>query len=183
MTRDGWARKDAEGSAWLRKMGERRGRWIFMVLAHTADMTILFAAAGAVWLIGKGAWKTGAWKTGLALLIGTFATGLLKLGFKRRRPDGKWGAFDRLVDPHSFPSGHANRAAVLAVLAVVYAPVGIAAVVVLWALAVGLSRVALGMHYLSDVLAGWLVGAAVGLFFLKRGRITQPRNSLSSSIY
>ncbi|MBN1939870.1 MAG: phosphatase PAP2 family protein [Candidatus Aminicenantes bacterium] len=162
---DGWIRKDAEASARLRKMGEGRGRRIFAVLAHTGDTIVLFPAVGLIWLFGQGALKAGAWKTGLALVIGTFVTGLLKLAFKRRRPDGKWGTFDRLIDPHSFPSGHANRAAVLAVLAILYYSPIAAAAVSIWALAVGVSRVALGMHYLSDVLAGWLVGAAVGLFF------------------
>ncbi len=158
-------RRDAEGSARLHKMGEGRGRWIFAVLAHTADTTILFPAAGLIWLFTKDPWKAGAWKAGLALVIGTFLTGLLKLAFKRRRPDGRWGAFDRLVDPHSFPSGHANRAAILAVLAVIYLSPAIGAAVVLWALAVGVSRIILGMHYFSDVLAGWLVGIAVAVFF------------------
>lgn len=158
-------RRDAEGSARLHKMGEGRRRWIFAVLAHTADTTILFPAAGLIWLLTEDPWKAGAWKAGLALVIGTFVTGLLKLAFKRRRPDGQWGAFDRLVDPHSFPSGHANRAAILAVLAVIYLSPAIGAAVGMWALAVGLSRVILGMHYLSDVLAGWLVGIAVAVFF------------------
>ena len=106
---------DAEGSARLRKLGEGRRRWLFIVLAHTADTTILFPAAGLIWLFGGEPGKSWAWKVGLALLIGTFLTGILKLISKRRRPDGRWGAFDRLVDPHSFPSGHANRVAILAI--------------------------------------------------------------------
>jgi len=162
---DGWIKLDAQGSARLRKMGEGKERWFFSALAHTADTTILFPAAGLIWLLGKGAWKAGAWKVGLALVVGTFITGLLKLAFKRRRPDGRWGAFDRLVDPHSFPSGHANRAAILAVLTIAYGPLWAGLAVVIWAVVVGLSRVMLGMHYLSDVVAGWIVGVAVGLFF------------------
>ncbi len=162
---EGWIKRDAQGSAGLRRLGKGAGRTVFAVLAHTADTTVLFPAAGLIWLFAGGPWKSWAWKAGLALLIGTLATGILKLVFKRRRPDGRWGAFDRLVDPHSFPSGHANRTAVLAVLAAIYAPPPFAVAVMIWALAVGLSRVVLGMHYLSDVIAGWLVGVAVGLFF------------------
>ena len=162
---NGWIKRDAQGSARLRKLGEGRGRWVFAVLAHTADATVLFPAAGLIWIFGRGPWKIGVWKAGLALVIGTFLTGLLKLVFKRRRPDGRWGALDRLVDPHSFPSGHAGRVATLAVLAIIYGTPSIGAVVVVWALAVGLSRVILGMHYISDVLAGFLVGAAIAVFF------------------
>ncbi len=162
---EGWIRKDAEASARLRKLGEGKGRWIWVVLAHAADLIVLFPAAGLIWLLCGEPWKSGAWKAGLALVIGTFLTGLLKLFFKRRRPDGRWGSFDRLVDPHSFPSGHANRAAILATLAIMHGTPVLAAGVTLWALAVGLSRIILGMHYISDVLAGLLFGAAVAVFF------------------
>jgi undecaprenyl-diphosphatase len=46
----------------------------------------------------------------------------------------------------------------LAVLAVVWGPVWWAAFLLLWAPFVALSRVAMGLHYLSDVLAGALLG-------------------------
>ncbi|MHB8054171.1 MAG: phosphatase PAP2 family protein [Candidatus Aminicenantales bacterium] len=165
MRGEGWIRKDTEGSAWLRKLGKGKGRWVWVVLAHSADLTILFPAAGLIWLFGTDDWKSRAWKAGLALIIGTFLTGLLKLFFRRRRPDGRWGALDRLVDPHSFPSGHANRVAILAVFAGMHGTPILAAGVAIWALAVGLSRIILGMHYISDVLAGLFFGAAVAVFF------------------
>ena len=68
----------------------------------------------------------------------------------------------------SFPSGHAQAAVVgYAVLLLVFLPVlrgaarGVAvAVAVLMVLGIGLSRVALGVHYVSDVLAGYALGAA-----------------------
>ena len=165
MNKDRWLQRDAEISARLRNLNAGAGRWMFAALAHTADTTILFPAAGLFWLFGHGTWKTGAWKVGLALLVGTFITGLLKLAFRRRRPDGRWGAFDRLVDPHSFPSGHANRAAILAVLAGMYGTPLVGAAVGVWALAVGVSRIILGMHYISDVVAGFLTGAVIAAFF------------------
>ena len=165
MSKDRWLQWDRKLSARLRPLAGGGGRRIFAVLAHSADTTVLFPAAGLIWLFGRGEWKSGTWRVGLALLIGTFVTGLLKLGFRRRRPDGHWGAFDRLVDPHSFPSGHANRAAILAVLAAIHGTPVLGAADTLWALAVGLARIILGMHYVSDVLAGFAVGAAVAVFF------------------
>jgi undecaprenyl-diphosphatase len=165
MNTDRWLQRDGKASLRLRQLAGGRGRWIFAALAHTADTVLLFPAAGLIWLFGRGEWKAGAWKVGLAMLIGTFVTGLLKLGFRRSRPEGHWGAFDRIVDPHSFPSGHANRAATLAVLAAVHGTPGLGVVVALWAAAVSLSRVILGMHYVSDVAAGLAVGAAVAVFF------------------
>jgi membrane-associated phospholipid phosphatase len=79
-----------------------------------------------------------------------------------------------LVDPvahengASFPSGHAQAAIVgYAVLLLVFLPVLNSAwrrvavgVAVLMVLGIGLSRVALGVHYVSDVLAGYALGAA-----------------------
>lgn len=68
----------------------------------------------------------------------------------------------------SFPSGHAQAAVVgYAVLLLVFLPVLHGAlrriavgVAVLMVLGIGLSRVALGVHYVSDVLAGYALGAA-----------------------
>lgn len=161
-----WRRMDTGASARLRRLGKDGGRRPFAVLAHTADAAILFPAAGLIWLVGKEPWKAGAGKAGLSLIVGTVVIGFLKTVFKRRRPEGPWGAFGKLFDPHSFPSGHAGRAAVLAALAVMHLPLWAAAAVVLWALSVGLSRIILGMHYVSDVLAGWLTGIAAAAFVL-----------------
>ncbi|MCX8062383.1 MAG: phosphatase PAP2 family protein [Anaerolineales bacterium] len=90
----------------------------------------------------------------------------IKFSVKRQRPQGEWGAIYRRTDPHSFPSGHAARAILLAVLGMGFGPplwgVGLA----IWAPLVSLSRVALGLHYLSDILAGAALGAFVGLLCL-----------------
>jgi membrane-associated phospholipid phosphatase/uncharacterized membrane protein YkvA (DUF1232 family) len=88
---------------------------------------------------------------------------LLKDFFDRPRPD----VFPHLVETatSSFPSGHTMSSAALALALIVvlrrspYAwPVG--ALVVLYAVAVATSRVYLGVHFPSDVVAGWTV--AVG---------------------
>jgi undecaprenyl-diphosphatase len=72
------------------------------------------------------------------------------------------------ADGASFPSGHAQAAMVgYSVLLLVFLPVlrgparSVAIVVAaLMVLAIGFSRVALGVHYVSDVLAGYVLGAA-----------------------
>ena len=92
---------------------------------------------------------------------------LLKLEYARPRPEMVAHLVN--VTSTSFPSGHAmNSAAVYLTLGVLMARavdqrrlklycVGIAA---LLALLIGASRVYLGVHYPTDVLAGWTVGAA-----------------------
>jgi undecaprenyl-diphosphatase len=68
----------------------------------------------------------------------------------------------------SFPSGHAQSAVVAySVLLLVFLPVlrgtwrpTAVAVAVLMVLGIGFSRVALGVHYVSDVLAGYVLGGA-----------------------
>jgi undecaprenyl-diphosphatase len=91
---------------------------------------------------------------------------LVKFSVRRRRPEGEWGAIYRKTDPHSFPSGHAARAAMLAMLAAGLGPSWFSLLLALWAPLVILARVAMGVHYLSDVLAGALFGLLLGGFFL-----------------
>ena len=91
----------------------------------------------------------------------------IKFTIRRRRPEGEWGAFYRSTDPHSFPSGHAARVVLIAVLALGLGPWWLALVLCIWAPLVALARVAMGVHYLSDVVAGALVGAVAGLIALQ----------------
>lgn len=94
-------------------------------------------------------------------------TALAKAVADRPRPASALvTASSRLVSSGSFPSGHAlaAMAAALAILAVLWpmiaarwraaAAIGAAVVIVL----VGVSRVVLTVHYVSDVVAGWALG-------------------------
>ena len=66
----------------------------------------------------------------------------------------------------SFPSGHAASAAAFATGVALEKP-SLAAPVIIAAAAVGASRVVTGMHYPSDVLAGFTIGAAAGALTLR----------------
>ena len=70
------------------------------------------------------------------------------------------------LDKFSFPSGHTLHAVVFSVVVLSYYP-QLAIIVVPFTTMVGLSRVVLGLHYPSDVLAGALIGVLIaGLSFL-----------------
>jgi undecaprenyl-diphosphatase len=68
----------------------------------------------------------------------------------------------RRTDPHSFPSGHASRAAALTLVVLARGLPWPGLALAVWSLLVGFSRVALGVHYLLDVAAGYLLGLAIG---------------------
>jgi undecaprenyl-diphosphatase len=135
-------------------------------LAHSGDSWFWAAGLVVVWLAAANGWRTMA----ALLLIGIvgLATTVLAIKFtiRRRRPAGDWGAIYRATDPHSFPSGHAARAFMLAILALFQGPAWFGLLVLAWAPLVSLARVAMGLHFLSDVIVGMLVGLVAGLFML-----------------
>ncbi len=154
---------DARMSTRLR-VAEKPGllRAIATVLAHSGDSWFCLSGMALIWLFGSGIWR---WRSTI-LVIATLITATLVLGLKflvrRPRPEGEWGNIYRQTDPHSFPSGHAARTAMLATLAVGLGPAWFGAVLVAWAPLVSLARVAMGVHYFSDVVAGIGVGVLMG---------------------
>ena len=116
---------------------------------------------------------------------GTLLSAILKLVVARPRPD----LVPHLVEVSSasFPSGHAMLSAVVyltlgALLSRVEGPprikIYILSVAVLLTLLVGLSRVYLGVHWPTDVLAGWCAGAAWAMLCWRVELILQRRGQV-----
>jgi membrane-associated phospholipid phosphatase len=132
-------------------------------LAHSGDSWFWGIGLVIVFWLGSEEWKRRAiWLfAGIAVMAVIAQT--LKWLFRRQRPPGEWGTIYRSADPHSFPSGHAARMAMLVVLGFALGPLWFAFLLLVWAPLVALARVAMGVHYLSDIVAGALLGLVVGL--------------------
>lgn len=101
-----------------------------------------------------------------ALCVNAFTTTALKLAFKRDRPFVTYPYLDKQAEAgsYSFPSGHTSSAFALATsLSLEFPKWYVIAPAYLYASAAGYSRMHLGVHYPSDVLAGALVGAGSAL--------------------
>jgi membrane-associated phospholipid phosphatase len=132
--------------------------WVFRV--------IVVALAG--WLVYQGARRLAAWAI-TTLVVAGLLDAFLKVIIARPRPSLKSPIAH--APGGSFPSGHALTAVVgTATIVLILLPVLHGAWrVVAWVIAAlvsissGVCRVALGVHYVSDVLAGWVLGAAIVL--------------------
>lgn len=147
------------------KPGALRAFAVFF--AHSGDSWFWAIALIALWAGGDSSWK----KWAVAQFVGIGLLAALVMGIKflvrRRRPEGEWGGIYRNTDPHSFPSGHAARAFLIAVVGAALGPAWLGILLWIWAPLVALARVAMGVHYLSDVVAGALFGVIVALIGLQ----------------
>jgi len=135
--------------------------------AHSGDSWFVLLGLFVLWLFTRGTWHhlsalMAGGTVGLALVVLA-----IKFSIRRRRPEGNWGAIYRNTDPHSFPSGHAARTAMLTVIAFSAGPLWLGILLLIWMLLVSLARVWMGVHYLSDILAGILVGIVAGVVVLQ----------------
>lgn len=161
------ARLLAKDAAWSRRMrlAEKPGALhaLAAVLAHSGDSWFWLLGLILLGWAGSPFWKERALIFGVSIPVLAAIVFAIKFTVRRRRPEGEWGAIYRQTDPHSFPSGHAARAWMLAAVALGLGPAWLGWVLLAWAPLVGLARIALGVHYISDVLAGAILGFLIGL--------------------
>lgn len=133
-----------------------------IILAHSGDSWFWILGLGLLWWFGDEYWK----HLALVMLIGIAATALvvmvIKFTVRRSRPQGEWGRIYRSTDPHSFPSGHAARCMMLAILTLGAGPLWLGLILLIWAPLVGIARAVMGVHYPSDILAGMVLGIIMG---------------------
>ena len=175
---------DPLGPAWVEEMFRD-----FTALGGTGVLGLLtVASVGYLWLQGL---RRVAVFLLLAIVGGLLLSLSLKTGFQRPRPD--LVSHGAMIYTSSFPSGHSMLSAVVyltggALLAVVHSArrvrIYLIGCSILATVLVGVSRVYLGVHWPSDVLAGWAAGAAwaaacwlAAQWFQERGRIERGTSS------
>lgn len=167
---EGIAVIDEPASSWV---AHHRDRWLtsaLKVVTAVGNPTSLAVILALV--CGVAVWRSRTWLPAVLGLIGGGGIGLVIATAKtlvgRDRPAQPFAVV--VEDGFSFPSGHASGTAVVALLCawvlsrwlIVSWPIRVA----VWSIAIGLtgavgfSRIYLGVHFLSDVLAGWFLGAA-----------------------
>jgi undecaprenyl-diphosphatase len=138
---------------------ERRGwRWYVAAAgAHLGDGALWLAVGLATWFLGEARLREVTRWAALSVGVTAVVATAFKVLVRRSRPQEQVGFYARRTDRYSFPSGHAARMAAIAVAVGRFEPAA-GLISFLLALLVGLCRVAVGVHYASDVLAGLLIG-------------------------
>ena len=146
---------DTPADVWLRR------------LTTAADHGRLWMAVGTLLALRRGALRRSAVRGLASMAVSSgVVNSALKPVFGRRRPDLGAHPVHRLLHEalttHSFPSGHSSSAGAFVTGVALECPAAGAALAPL-ALAVGYSRVHVGVHYPGDVVVGLAVGAAVAV--------------------
>ena len=136
---------------------------IAALLAHSGDSWIWCGVLFILWLFSSGERERVLAFWGGSIAATALFVFILKRIIARTRPEGEWGSVYRKTDPYSFPSGHSVRGGLILVLAInTFNQPWIICVFTVWAVLMVLSRVATGVHYFFDVLAGFLLGLLIG---------------------
>jgi undecaprenyl-diphosphatase len=145
-----------------------------LLARHLAKTHVLLL--GLLLLGGRGpaGWRRrdAAIRIAVALPVTIGVVGLVGRLADRQRPFTRQASVSTLVEHHpgrSFPSRHSACAAVMTTIALPSAPF-IGALMGLGAIGLAVSRVYAGLHYPSDVLGGWLIGAAIGIIARRKER-------------
>jgi undecaprenyl-diphosphatase len=137
----------------------RLARLAALGLAHSGDSWVWAGLLAAAWFLGDPSWKARAIVIFAGLVLTELVTVGVKMAIRRPRPAGTSGAIYRRMDPYSFPSGHAARATMLCMISFIMGPSAAFIAILVWSPFMVLSRIAIGIHFVFDVIVGAALGA------------------------
>ena len=128
----------------------------------------------AVWIVVAAYGLMPWWRPILPLVLSYVTLLIVQAMVKRERPNfEKISGYRMWIRTYSFPSGHSTQSAVFALSLMLFplypsmaVAVGVSAFLVALALLIMYSRLAVGVHYVTDVLAGCALGALYVMTFL-----------------
>lgn len=158
-------RFDAGLTRWVAATFGQRSRPFFEFMTMLGDPITVGVVTVAIITAGLAGNDTALAFSGAAIPFTVLIGALLKILFERARPLTEY-ALNMKLQTFSFPSGHSSGSMItyglLAYLSFVALPTPwhlvTAAIMALVPAGVGVSRVYLGAHFPSDVIAGWLLG-------------------------
>jgi undecaprenyl-diphosphatase len=170
VTRQVWGFIERRDHRVMRRMNRWRApRWFrfWMIMSTRLGDGWLWYGLGAMLLAFGGPQRLPAvGAAGSAALVGILIFKALKHLSHRRRPcQFEPHCWSKVLPPDkfSFPSGHTMTAFSIALVLSYFYP-AMEGTLFFLALSIGFSRIVLGIHFLSDVLAGMVLGSALGLF-------------------
>jgi membrane-associated phospholipid phosphatase len=146
------------------RQADRVAAFLALHLAKSHVLLLGLLLVGGRGLAGRRR-REAALRIAVALPVTIGVVGLVGRLADRQRPFARAAASASLVahaPDRSFPSRHSACAAVMTTIALPAAPT-VGALMGLGAAGLAVSRVYAGLHYPSDVLAGWLIGALIGI--------------------
>jgi undecaprenyl-diphosphatase len=145
--------------------GHRLIRSFFAVVSRLGDGAFWYALMAALAILGGRIGQAAALHMAAISLVSLLLYKGLKRWTRRPRPcasDLRIRAWVAPLDEFSFPSGHTLHAVGFTIVALAYVP-ALAWLLIPFAASVAASRVVLGLHYPSDVLAATGIGSALAL--------------------
>jgi len=125
--------------------------------------TFTISASLLAWAFGSASWSTAGAQAAVALAISHIPVAIAKKLYPRIRPYlalPDTNTFRNPLSDHSFPSGHTTAAFATSIPFIAAIPELLPLFLSL-SIIVGFSRIYLGLHYPSDVLAGVVIGTSV----------------------